>query len=51
MSIQNKGKPKGEAVYGDQGTEYVYAFEPNEYTSFATVTDTGTPTGLLLAKP
>ena len=51
VSIQNKGKPLGEAVYGDQGTDDVYAFKPGSYTPFATVTDTGLPTGLLLAKP
>ena len=51
VSIQNKGKPLGEEVYGDQGTNYVYVFEPNSDTPYATVTDTGLPTGLLLAKP
>ncbi|MGC2407095.1 MAG: hypothetical protein WA431_11870 [Candidatus Cybelea sp.] len=51
VSIQNKGKPRDETVYGDQGTESVYVFKANSYTPFATVTDTGTPTGLLLEKP
>jgi DNA-binding beta-propeller fold protein YncE len=51
VSIENKGKPMGETVYGDQGTESVYAYKPGSYTPYATVTDTGTPTGLLLEKP
>jgi hypothetical protein len=51
MSIQNKGKPLDEAIYGDQGTDDVYVFKKNTYTPFATVTDTGLPTGLLLEKP
>lgn len=51
VSIQNKGKPLDETVYGDQGTESVYVFKPGSYTPFATVTNTGVPTGLLLEKP
>ena len=27
VSIQNKGKPRDETVYGDQGTESVYVFK------------------------
>jgi DNA-binding beta-propeller fold protein YncE len=50
VSVQNKGKPLDETVCGDQGTESVYVFKANSYTPFATVTDTGTPTGLLLEK-
>lgn len=50
VSVQNKGKPLDETVYGDQGSESVYVFKANSYTPFATVTDTGTPTGLLLEK-
>jgi hypothetical protein len=51
VSVQNEGKPVGETVYGDEGNSDVYVFKPNEYTSFATVTDAGEPTGSLLAKP
>jgi DNA-binding beta-propeller fold protein YncE len=51
VGIQNKGKPKDETVYGDQGTDDVYVFAPGSYTPFATLTNTGDATGLLLAKP
>ncbi|MFY9739773.1 MAG: hypothetical protein WAK11_12070 [Candidatus Cybelea sp.] len=51
VSVQNQGKPVGEAVYGDEGNDDVYAFKPNSYTPFATVTDAGEPTGSLLSKP
>jgi DNA-binding beta-propeller fold protein YncE len=51
VSVENKGKPVGEAVYGDEGNDDVYVFKPNSYTPFATVTDAGEPTGSLLAKP
>ena len=50
VSVQNQGKPVGEAVYGDEGNDDVYAFKPNSYTPFATVTDAGEPTGSLLSQ-
>ncbi len=51
VGIQNQGKPLGETVYGDQGTDDVYVFKPNSYTPFATLTNTGDATGLLLSRP
>jgi DNA-binding beta-propeller fold protein YncE len=51
VTIENKGKPVGEAVYGDEGTDDAYAFKPGSYTPYATLTDGGEPTGSLLAKP
>jgi len=51
ISLQNKGKPKGEVVYSDLGTNSVYAFKPGQYTSYATLTNgISTPTGLLIRK-
>jgi DNA-binding beta-propeller fold protein YncE len=51
ISFQNKGKPKGEVVYSDLGTDSVYAFKPGAYTSYATLTNGITlPTGLLITK-
>jgi DNA-binding beta-propeller fold protein YncE len=51
VTVQNKGKPLGEAVYGDEGNDDEYVFKPNTYTPYATITDGGEPTGSLLAKP
>jgi len=51
VGIQNQGKPLGETVYGDQGTDDAYVFKPNSYTPFATLTNTGDATGVLLSKP
>jgi streptogramin lyase len=52
VSVENYGKPKGEAVYGDGGDDTVYAFMPGSYTPYATLTNgTGNPAGLLISKP
>jgi DNA-binding beta-propeller fold protein YncE len=51
VSVQNKGKPRDEWVYGDEGNSDTYAFKAGSYTPFATVTDAGEPTGDLLVKP
>jgi hypothetical protein len=51
VGILNHGTPLGETVYGDEGTDDVYVFKPNSYTPFATLTNTGNATGLLLSKP
>ena len=51
ISLQNRGKPKGEVVYSDLGTDSVYAFKPGQYTSYATLTNgISLPTGLLITK-
>lgn len=52
ISIQNVGKPKGEVVESDLNTHDVYAFKPNSYAPYATLTnDVELPTGLLVTKP
>ena len=51
ISLENRGKPRGEVVYSDLGTDSVYAFKPGQYTSYATLTNGITlPTGLLITK-
>jgi DNA-binding beta-propeller fold protein YncE len=52
ISVENKGKPNGEVVQSDLGTDAVYAFKPGSYTPYATLTNgIELPTGLLIAKP
>jgi hypothetical protein len=52
ISIQNKGKPKGTAIYTDEGDNSLYAFKEGSYTPYATLTNgTGEPTGVLITKP
>jgi streptogramin lyase len=52
VSVENYGKPKDEAVYGDLGDNTVYAFMPGTYTYWASLTNgTGEPTGVLISKP
>jgi hypothetical protein len=52
ISLENKGKPKGEVVESDLGTYDVYAYMPGAYTPYATLSNGITlPTGLLIAKP
>ena len=51
-SLQNVGKPKGEVVESDVTTKAVYAFKPNSYSSYATLTNgVELPTALLITKP
>lgn len=51
ISIENKGKPKSEMVYGDQGTDDMYVFKPGSYSPSATIAGYGIPSGVLIAKP
>lgn len=52
ISLQESGKPKGEVVYSDLGTETIYAFKPGSYTPYASFNSgVSLPTGLLIAHP
>lgn len=52
ISLENKGKPKGEVVESDVDTGAVYAFKPGSYTPYATLTNgVELPTGLLITRP
>ncbi len=52
ISLENAGKPKGEVVESDTDTKAVYAYKPNKYKPYATLTNgVELPTGLLIAKP
>lgn len=52
VSIQNKGKLAGTAVYGDLGSNSVYAFTEGSYTPYASLNNgIDQPTGLLIGKP
>ncbi|MBV9720145.1 MAG: hypothetical protein JOZ77_12570 [Candidatus Eremiobacteraeota bacterium] len=52
ISLQNVGKPKGEVVESDIDTHDVYAYKPNSYTPYATLSNgIELPTGLLITKP
>ena len=52
ISLENKGKPKGEVVNSDLGTYEVYAYMPGSSTPYATLSNGITlPTGLLITKP
>jgi hypothetical protein len=52
VSIQEKSKPKGEAVESDVSSDAVYAYAPGSYTPYATLTNgVELPTGLLVVKP
>lgn len=51
ISLETKGKPKGEVVESDIETHAVYAYAPGSYTPYATLTnDVELPTGLLITK-
>jgi hypothetical protein len=52
ISLENVGKPKDEVVESDLGTLAVYAYKPNKYTPYATLTNgIELPTGLLISRP
>ncbi|HXB83580.1 MAG TPA: hypothetical protein VNU22_09565 [Candidatus Acidoferrum sp.] len=52
VSLQEKGKPKGEVLESDLGKDAVYAYAPGSYTPYATLTNgIELPTGLLVVKP
>jgi hypothetical protein len=51
VTVQNVGRPDGMAAYGDGSLDAVFLFKPGKYNSFAELTTTGDPTGLLLSKP
>jgi hypothetical protein len=52
VSLQEKGKPKGEVVESDVSTDSVYAYAPGSYTPYATLKNgIELPTGLLVVKP
>ncbi len=52
VSLQEKGKPKGEVVESDVSADAVYAYAPGSYTPYATLTNgVELPTGLLVVKP
>ena len=52
MSIENQGKPKDTAVYGDGATDTVYAYKAGSYTPYASLTNgVGNPAGVLIIKP
>jgi hypothetical protein len=52
VSIENQGKPKDTAVYGDGATDTVYAFKAGSYTPYADLTNgVGNPAGVLIAQP
>jgi hypothetical protein len=52
ISLENAGKPKGEVVESDLGTDDVYAYKKGSFTSYATLSNgIKLPTGLLVAKP
>jgi DNA-binding beta-propeller fold protein YncE len=52
ISIQSKGKPKGETVISDIEAAAVYAYKPGQYTSYATLSNgVELPTGLLIKQP
>lgn len=52
VSIQNRGKPQGTTVEGDEGSGSVYAFHAGQYTPYATLTNgVGNPSGVLITKP
>ena len=52
ISLENKGRPKGEVVESDISTHDVYAFKPGQYTPYATLSNgISQPIALLDAKP
>lgn len=52
ISLENIGKPKDEVVESDVDSHAVYGFKPNQYSSFATLTNgVELPTGVLITKP
>jgi hypothetical protein len=52
ISLENRGKPKGEILESDLGTLDVYAYMPGSYTPYATLSNgIELPTGLLVTKP
>jgi len=52
VSIENQGKPKDTAVYGDGSTDTVYAYKAGSYTPYADLTNgVGNPAGVLIIKP
>lgn len=52
ISLENIGKPKDEVVESDVASHAVYGYKPNQYTSFATLTNgVELPTGLLITRP
>jgi DNA-binding beta-propeller fold protein YncE len=52
LSVQNRGKPKNEVAATDLVTHAVYAYDPNNYTLDAVLTNgIERPTGVLITEP
>jgi len=52
VSLEERGKPKGEVVESDATADAVYAYAPGSYTPYATLTNgVELPTGLLIVEP
>ena len=52
ISLEQKGRPKGEVVTSDIDTHDVYAYKPGQYSPYATLNNgIMQPSGLLVTKP